>query len=88
MFGRDTPFFMFDIENKLDNLSGIVLSEGRYILINDKSFEFFTNGGVGATGKRAHLYQMMKRALPNDPLLIVTAYKSVFFRPPLQFAYS
>ena len=73
---------MFDIENKLDNLSGIVLSEGRYILINEKSFEFLTNGGASATGKRVQLYQMMKRALPNDPLLIVTAYKSVFVAPP------
>ena len=51
---------MFDIENKLDNLSGIVLSEGRYIVINEKSFEFLTNGGVGAAGKPVHLYQMMK----------------------------
>ena len=82
LFERETPFFVFDVETRLDNLVGSVLSEGRYLQINEKSFEFLANGGAGGSGKRVQLYQMLKRALPHDPHLIVTASKKVFFNPP------
>ena len=85
LFGKDTHFFFFDIENKLDNLSGTVLSEGRYILLLEESFEFLGKGGMADTGKKVQLYQMMKRALPHDPQLIITAHKGVFYSPPFNF---
>ena len=73
---------MYEIDRRLDNLTGSVLSEGRYIEINEKSFEFLTNIGVGGSGKRVQLLQMVKRALPQDPHFIFSENKSVVYAPP------
>ena len=77
LFERETPFFFFDVETSLADLAGTVLSEGRYIQINEKSFEFLTKGGVAGSEKRVHWYQLLKRALPKHPHFIITAYTSV-----------
>ena len=83
LFERDTPFFVFEIDSRLDNLVGTVLSEGRYIQINEKTFEFLGNVSVCGSSKRGvQPYQIMKRALANDPHLIATAPKSVFYNSP------
>ena len=74
---------MLEINSRLDNLVGTVIPEGVYILINETSFEFMTSCGVGRSEKRVQPYQMIRRAVPNDPLLIITAYKRVLFNPPL-----
>ena len=79
----ETPrFFFYDVEKEVVNSVGTVLSEGRYIEINEKTFEFLATVGIRGSGKRVHLYQMLKRALPHDPHFIISADKSVFYAPP------
>ena len=73
---------MYEIDTRLDNLTGSVLSEGRYIEINEKTFEFLSNIGVGGSGKRVQLLQMVKRAFPQDPHFIFSENKSVIYAPP------
>ena len=86
LFGRDTPFFIFDVDNKLDNLSGKVLSEGRYLFINEKSFECLGGAVDGKGGARIQYSRMVERALANDPQLFVTGSKGVMYRAPFNLS--
>ena len=59
-----------------------MLSEGRYIEINEKSFDFLANVGLAGRGKQIHVLQMLKRALKHDPHLVMSESKSVLYTHP------
>ena len=82
LFEKETPFFFFDLESSVANLAGTVLSEGRYIQINETTFDFLC--GVPGNGTKAavHLFRMISRALPHDADCIISGDKSVLYGPP------
>ena len=82
-----TPFFFFDVETMIANVNGIVLREGRYILITESSFKFLGNRRDGSEKRAVQPYQMIKRALSHDPTLTVTASKRVMHDAPFNFRY-
>ena len=59
-----------------------MLSEGRYILINEVTFDFLC--GIPGNGSKVdvNLLKMISRALPHDADSFISASKSVFYGPP------
>ena len=82
LFERETPFFFFDLETSLADLAGTVLSEGRYILINETTFDFLC--GIPGNDRKGgvNLFRMISRALPHDADCIISGGKAIFYRPP------
>ena len=82
LFQRETPFFFFDLESRLADLASTVLSEGRYIQINEITFDFLC--GIPGNGSKGgvNLFQMISRALPHDADCIISGDKSVLYGPP------
>ena len=82
LFERETPYFFFDLETRLADLAGTVLSEGRYILINETTFDFLC--GIPGNDRKGggNLFRMISRALPHDQDSTISVGKSVLYTPP------
>ena len=82
LFQRETPFFFFDVETRLADLVGTVLSEGRYIQINETTFDFLCGVPGNRTKAAVHLFRMISRALPHDADCIISGDKGELYNPP------
>ena len=62
------------------------MSEGRYLLINEKSFEYLGGDVDGKGSARIQFSRMVERALANDPQFFVTGSKGVMYRAPFNLS--